>query len=285
VKGAALMRRMLLVMVVAVVIPAVHPLHGSAKDNAEGRGGKALFQAKCSPCHTIGGGRLVGPDLKGVTALRDRAWLEQFISAPDKVLASGDPVAARLFQEFNKVPMPNLGLDQDQVNSLLDYLVAQAEIPPQIVKSLAVPAPEGDASMGEQLFAGELPFAKGGTPCVACHQVAGISPLGGGTLGPDLTTIFTTFGDAALSSALATLPFPTMKPIFDGHTLTPGEQGDLRAFFKEAALRQPVAVTMRIGLWAGGGFLALLLLTGAMGCRRLGSVRRALVDRATHGGR
>lgn len=56
--------------------------------------GGALFKAKCSACHTIGGGRLVGPDLQGVTATRDRNWLMGFITAPDQVIAKGDPVAA-----------------------------------------------------------------------------------------------------------------------------------------------------------------------------------------------
>ncbi|MBI4607901.1 MAG: cytochrome c [Candidatus Rokubacteria bacterium] len=36
--------------------------------------GQAIFQEKCVSCHTIGGGRLVGPDLQGVTARRDREW-------------------------------------------------------------------------------------------------------------------------------------------------------------------------------------------------------------------
>ncbi|WP_343213536.1 c-type cytochrome [Geobacter grbiciae] len=281
----AMTRRMLVAMVIVLLVSAMHPRQGAAGEGTEGDG-KALFQAKCSPCHTIGGGRLVGPDLKGVTARRDRGWLERFISAPDKVLASGDPVAAKLFQESNKVPMPNLGLDQDQVNVLLDYLSAPEGISPSKSTPPASPVQEeGDPSKGEKLFTGVLPFAQGGTPCIACHQVAGIPPLGGGALGPDLTAIAATFGDAALSSALATLPFPTMKPIFGDHPLTRGEQGDLLAFFRKAAPRQPVTATTRIALWAGGGFLGLLLLTGAMGRRRLRSVRSALVDEANQGGR
>ncbi|ABB31261.1 cytochrome c, class I [Geobacter metallireducens RCH3] len=283
--ACAMTRRMLVAMVIALLASAMHPHQGSSKERAEGDG-KALFQAKCSPCHTIGGGRLVGPDLKGVTARRDRGWLERFISAPDKVLASGDPVAARLFQESNKVPMPNLGLGQDQVNVLLNYLSAPEGISPSKAEPPASPVQEeGDPSRGEKFFTGALPFAQGGTPCIACHQVAGIPPLGGGALGPDLTTIVATFGDTALSSALATLPFPTMKPIFGDHPLTRGEQGDLLAFFRKVAPRPPVTATTRIALWAGGGFLVLLLLTGALGRRRLGSVRGTLVDEANRAGR
>ncbi|MDP2702657.1 MAG: c-type cytochrome [Candidatus Rokubacteria bacterium] len=42
--------------------------------------GQALFHEECVACHTIGQGDRVGPDLAGVTARRDRAWLEAWIS-------------------------------------------------------------------------------------------------------------------------------------------------------------------------------------------------------------
>ncbi|MFA5701803.1 MAG: cytochrome c, partial [Desulfuromonas sp.] len=91
-------------------------------ENAPATIGKELFQAKCSPCHTIGGGRSVGPDLKGVTAIRDHAWLARFIPAPDHVLASGDQVANELLKEFGGLVMPDLGLTQTQVDELIAYL-------------------------------------------------------------------------------------------------------------------------------------------------------------------
>ena len=109
-----------------------------------GSDGEALFQAKCSPCHTIGGGRLVGPDLKGVTALRDHAWLANFISAPDRVLAGGDPIASRLLKEYGGVAMPNLGLNHSQVDELITYL---AESSPQ--KSTLHPAGAAEAIAGD----------------------------------------------------------------------------------------------------------------------------------------
>ena len=37
--------------------------------------GEQAFKTKCAACHTIGGGKLVGPDLKEVTTRRDDAWL------------------------------------------------------------------------------------------------------------------------------------------------------------------------------------------------------------------
>ena len=40
------------------------------------------FRLNCTSCHTIGGGRLVGPDLLNVTERKDRAWLARFIVDP-----------------------------------------------------------------------------------------------------------------------------------------------------------------------------------------------------------
>jgi protein SCO1 len=72
--------------------------------------GEYLFSTRCSACHTIGRGDGLGPDLAGVTAARDRAWLTRFIQRPDAVLAEGDPTARALFARYGEVTMPNLGL-------------------------------------------------------------------------------------------------------------------------------------------------------------------------------
>src|SRR5207247_4020711 len=61
--------------------------------------GEYFFQSQCSVCHSIGQGDKMGPDLAGVTARRDRAWLVRYITAPDKMLAEGDPIATALFYE------------------------------------------------------------------------------------------------------------------------------------------------------------------------------------------
>ena len=39
--------------------------------------GEQLFQTNCSACHTVGGGRLVGPDLAGVPEKRSLAMAER----------------------------------------------------------------------------------------------------------------------------------------------------------------------------------------------------------------
>ncbi|MBI2877958.1 MAG: SCO family protein [Candidatus Tectomicrobia bacterium] len=87
--------------------------------------GQVLFQTRCALCHTLGEGDLLGPDLKGVTARRERVWLARFIAAPDRMRASKDSIAVELFAKYNMVSMPNLGLTGTEVADLINYLEAQ----------------------------------------------------------------------------------------------------------------------------------------------------------------
>lgn len=88
--------------------------------------GEYTFRNHCAACHTIGKGDNVGPDLAGVTSVRDRTWLAKFIYAPDKMLASGDPIAKQLFAKYKNMPMPNLSLTSEDVMVVVDYLAKQS---------------------------------------------------------------------------------------------------------------------------------------------------------------
>lgn len=89
------------------------------------RPGEALFIKACSGCHTVGKGDRVGPDLSGVTERRERLWLTQFISAPDRVRARKDPIALALADRFKAVRMPNLQLSEADAGDLIAYIDAQ----------------------------------------------------------------------------------------------------------------------------------------------------------------
>src|SRR5215470_8777762 len=88
--------------------------------------GQALFKRLCAPCHTIGVGDRVGPDLRDVTARRDRAWLTSFISDPKKMFAAKDPTALALAAKFPAVRMPALGISDIDAGDLLSYLDAES---------------------------------------------------------------------------------------------------------------------------------------------------------------
>ena len=91
--------------------------------------GEELFRSRCSSCHTIGVEeaaktklRPIGPDLLGVTWKRDRAWLTRWMKEPNKMLAEKEPLAITLFAEYNKVAMPNMGLNDKDIQDLFGYI-------------------------------------------------------------------------------------------------------------------------------------------------------------------
>jgi protein SCO1 len=87
--------------------------------------GEYLFSTRCAVCHTIGQGDKVGPDLLGVTSRRDLTWLRRYIAVPDKMLAENDPIAVSLFKKYQEVRMPNEGLHDMDVATLIEYISAK----------------------------------------------------------------------------------------------------------------------------------------------------------------
>jgi len=102
--------------------------------------GEYFFQSQCSVCHSIGQGDKMGPDLAGVTARRDRTWLSRYITAPDKMLAEGDPIAVALFEKYQYARMPNLRLSSDEVAAVLSYVEARSGAPRERARKDSVSA-------------------------------------------------------------------------------------------------------------------------------------------------
>ena len=69
--------------------------------------GQSMYKKMCTGCHTIGVGDKVGPDLRGVTERRDRAWLVSYLRDPIGMMKR-DPVARALAEKYPTVRMPNM---------------------------------------------------------------------------------------------------------------------------------------------------------------------------------
>lgn len=80
------------------------------------------FESRCMACHNIGTGDLIGPDLYGVTDRRDEAWLIQFIRNSQELIASGDPVAVELYEQWDRRVMPAFNLSDDEIRYLLEFI-------------------------------------------------------------------------------------------------------------------------------------------------------------------
>lgn len=90
-------------------------------DEALASQGEQNFQMKgCVGCHTIGGGKLVGPDLKGVTDKQSYTWIVSMIQHPDSMVAN-DPVAKQLYQEYGTQMTP-MGVNPSEARALYEYL-------------------------------------------------------------------------------------------------------------------------------------------------------------------
>lgn len=245
-----------------------------------------FFRQNCVSCHTIGGGRITGPDLKDVTTRNDRAWLAQFIQNPKALLDKGDPYALKLQQEARGVIMPTIpGLSKTTAEALLDLIVAESALPKSQFSGLQIsdrPFGPEEITLGRAIFMGKRSLSGSGPACISCHTVKGIGGFGGGRLGPDLSRVFERLqGRQGLASWLFAPVTPTMQPVFSKSPLTAEEILPLIAFFEDAAKRggEDDAVGLLNYMFLGmGGCAVALVGVGTLWRRRLRSVRRTLVD-------
>ncbi len=128
---------------------------------------------QCKACHTIGGGRLVGPDLKGITKKMPEEWLIKFIKNSQAMVKAGDPAAVKVFNEYNKIPMPSHNLTDAQIKGILLYIKNDGKISQPAVNKTSSNTLGSltEIKKGAKLF----------NECKACHTIGR-----GRLVGPDL---------------------------------------------------------------------------------------------------
>ena len=248
-----------------------------------GQSGEELYNSTCAACHTINGGRRIGPDLAGVHTRRNNEWLIGFIRSSQQMIKAGDPDAVALYNEFNKIPMPDNNLSDQQIQSIIDYIKsadkgARPEGQPVQQDSLAasdsgqVAVAADSVSMqytgefatdGRALYNGTLRFANNTAPCMSCHNINDQSVLGGGRVALDLTYSWSKLGPAGISAILANPPFPVMKAAMLNKPLTDDEITALVSLLKSVDERNSVARIRQSGgvlFFALGLVLALFIL-------------------------
>ena len=91
--------------------------------------GKELFNSLCAACHKLDNAS-IGPALRGVTERRDTQWLHEWINNSPAMVASGDPTAVAIYEEYNQVAMPPFPqLSDADIDNILAYVGAPKEEP------------------------------------------------------------------------------------------------------------------------------------------------------------
>lgn len=259
-----------------------------SSSSLQSQSGEETFKLKCSPCHTLGKGKLVGPDLAGVTKRLEEAWLLKFIKSSQTVINGGDEYAKQKFEEFNKVVMPDAGLNDTEIKTLLTYIESQGgtaitQTTVSTIRPLSEATPN-NVENGKKLFSGELRLVNGGASCVSCHNVPDVTILGGGNLALDLTNAYTRLNEAGLTNMIQTQPFPVMKQAFINNAITDEEVFYLSAYLKfvdevnkNAQQTNHPKDLLYSGI--GGLFVLLILFTGLWRNRRKQSVNNEIYKR------
>ncbi len=248
----------------------------------------SYFQQNCTSCHTIGGGRLTGPDLKGVFERAERDWLVNFVLDPKAVIDSGDPYAQEIWNEARGVYMTTIpGMDAGQAGRLLDLIEYESGLEKSRFAGVQLserPLTEWDIEIGRELFQGNRALFGGGPACISCHSVHDLDGFGGGQLGPDLTAAYGRLdGRKALGAWLASPPAAVMQPLFRDRPLEADEILALVAFLKAGAETGEVETppkSLAFVLSAIGLAAALMVLFDVVWRSRFRAVRRPLVARS-----
>lgn len=84
--------------------------------------GEKVFKMNCAACHKMDA-KLIGPPLINVVADQGEAWTRSWILNNDELRKSGDAHAVAIYEEYNKMVMPNYSYLSDQeLTDLIAYL-------------------------------------------------------------------------------------------------------------------------------------------------------------------
>lgn len=230
------------ISLVVVLLSLVSARHAMAVDAS---GSKKIFNQRCTACHTFGRGIKVGPDLKGVAQRRSRPWLLKFVRSSQAMIQAEDPIAIALFQKFNRQRMPDwTDLSDAQIGGILDWLAADGPDQKEPDERHAELASAAEVQWGAGLVQGTVRLTHGGLACATCHRVGTGT---GGTLGPDLGSVYSRYQDRALTIFLKKPCSPRMPELLTARYLTPQESFSIKAYLRQATEQKskPLAAASR----------------------------------------
>lgn len=241
--------------------PTAAPSEGPAQAaSSDADDAARMFVQKCAGCHTVGRGKLTGPDLNDAST-----WAEADL--------------ARAIETMQKRVGP---LSPAEIAALV-ALLKDAHVKDRLAREEGRAARAAAASLeppsaqaGEAIFLGRAPLANGGVACASCHAAGGR----GGTLGPDLTGVYAKLGETPLVSACEKTNFKIMSAAYRTHPVTKQEALHLTKYLAavsagpRAAPEPPVALTGAMAALVVFGALAFAYRGRAAGQRKTLTRRR-----------
>lgn len=267
-------------LIALVATSALLPIEAAIGQSATA---ETNFTRICGACHTVGGGKLIGPDLGGVTDRRTEQWLHRFIKSSQGVVKSGDSTAVALFDQY-KFVMPDAPYSDAEIDGIVALLKSGWTTATVAAATDAAPTADQIRTGGE-LFQGGLRLANGGPACSSCHHVSNEELIGGGVLAKSLTQVFGRLGGPGIRAILSAPPFPVMEEAYRLRPLTGDEIAALGGFLRSAnehpsTYNQPREDVIKL-LLGGLGGLGVLLGLYAITWRRRKKypVNRTVFDR------
>lgn len=249
--------------------------------------GEATFKANCAACHSVGGGKLVGPDLSGVTKKRDKVWFSKFVKNSAQVINSGDADAIAISKEYNNMLMPPSTLPNADIESIYQFIETKSggTSTPAIVVDYLKDSKDENIRNGFKLFTGEKAFKNSGVSCISCHNVDQYGS--GGKLAKNLTISFNTLKTDGIKAMIASPAFPAMINSYKNNALTEEEIFNLTSFLRATAtnklpadISKKASLRFNFFLYSSIGFLAFFIFFLLIyRTRKRGSVNDKIINR------
>ncbi len=109
---------------IAGLIAMLIAVYGQANPAEEG---KTIFMTRCAACHNVNK-VMTGPALAGVDERRSMEWITKFVQSSQSLVKSGDKDAVALYQQFNRVQMPDHpDLTKDHIISIVEFIKSESK--------------------------------------------------------------------------------------------------------------------------------------------------------------
>ncbi len=162
-----------------------------------------------------------------------------FITSSSSMVKSGDAKALAIFDEYNKLLMPDNAYSDGQIINILTYIDQGGSASDGSDALPAVDMLEGttaeNINRGLNLFSGNQQFENEGASCTSCHKVRDERIFSSGTLAKDLSETYDVMGSAGIAAIIKNPPFPVMQSAYSGYDLTEEEIIDLTAYLRSVS--------------------------------------------------